>query len=158
MDKAPQSYRVDPFPDDPGLIGTSRDGTPVALAPMTHAAAECLGAGLAAIDPWARLNYSAEQVAAFLGRTEDGASRYQIVATEAIAGTIVVRNPWLVGPYLNILGLLPVFSGRGIGEVVLNWFEAEARRAEFRNIWLCVSSFNTEAQRFYLAHGFTMCF
>ena len=33
------------------------------------------------------------------------------------------------------------------------WFEAEAR-GHFRNLWLCVSGFNTDAQRLYRAHGF----
>lgn len=150
MDKVPAPYRA-----DPGLIGKARDGTEVVLIPMTRETAEFLGSGLAAIDPWARITYSANRLSSFLAMIEDGAPRYQIVASAAIAGTIVVRNPWLAGPYLNILGLLPDFSGRGIGDVVLQWFEAEARRAEFRNIWLCVSSFNTGAERFYRAHGFT---
>ncbi len=149
MEKVQAAYRA-----DPGLIGTTRDGMSVVLAPMTGDAAVRLGTGLAAIDPWARINYSAERFSTFLGSTEDGASRYQIIAANAIAGTVVVRNPWLAGPYLNILGLLPGFSGRGIGDVVLTWFEAEARRAEFRNIWLCVSSFNSDAERFYHAQGF----
>lgn len=150
MEKAPV-----PFPADPGDIGQARDGTPVVLASMTREAAAVLGTGLAAIDPWARINFSAERFSSFLATTEDGASRYQIVVAGTLAGTIVVRHPWLAGPYLNILGLLPGFSGRGIGDVALQWFEAEARRAKVRNVWLCVSSFNSGAERFYRAHGYS---
>ena len=143
-----------PFHAEPGPIGTTHDGRAVSLAPMTPEAAAVLGPGLAAIDPWARVNYSPVRYTAFLTAKEDGAMRYQIVVADALAGTMVVRQPWLHGPYLNTLGLLPGFDGQGLGAVVLGWFEAEARRAGFRNIWLCVSSFNTGAERFYRRHGF----
>ena len=143
-----------PYHADPGPIGTSRDSLAVALAAMTPDAAARLGAGLAVIDPWARVNYSPVRFADFFAGREDGAQRYQILAEGKLAGAMVVRNPWLAGPYLNILGLLPGCSGHGIGHVALGWFEAEARRAKFRNIWLCVSCFNRGAERFYRAHGF----
>ena len=143
-----------PYPVEPGLIGRTRDGTAVALGAMTAAAADVLGPGLAAIDPWARVGYSPEKFTKFFATVGDGAMRYQIAADARLAGVIVVRNPWLAGPYLHVLGLLPGFNGRGIGDVALTWFETEARRAQYRNIWLCVSSFNTGAQRFYQAHGF----
>ena len=149
MDNASPPYRA-----EPGLIGTTRDGTAVSLAAMTPEAAAILGPGLAAIDPWARVNYSAMRFTAFFAAREEGAQRYQILAAEALAGTMVVRQPWLHGPYLNLLGLLPGYDGHGLGEVAFGWFEAEARRAGFRNIWLCVSSFNTGAERFYRRHGF----
>ena len=142
------------YPAEPGPIGTARDGTAVILAGMTPDAAAALGSGLAAIDPWARVDYGSARFARFLDAREDGAQRYRIDAAGALAGAMVVRNPWLAGPYLNTLGLLPGCSGRGIGDVVLTWFETEARHAKARNIWLCVSSFNAGAQRFYRTHGF----
>lgn len=147
-------YRAEPYRAEPGQIGTAGNGTAVTLAAMTPEAAGVLGTGLAAIDPWARVNYSPARLANFFATREDGAQRYQVIVAGHLAGTIVVRNPWLAGPYLNLLGLLPGFSGRGIGHLALSWFEAEARHAKARNIWLCVSSFNTGAERFYRAHGF----
>ncbi len=142
-----------PYPVEPGLIGRTPEGTAVTLAAMTPAAAKALGAGLAAIDPWARANISAERMANFLASHEDTAPRYQILTNGEPAGVIVVRHPWLHGPYLHLLGLLLGFQGRGIGDIVLGWFEREAH-GNYRNIWLCVSSFNVNAQRFYEAHGF----
>ena len=74
--------------------------------------------------------------------TETGATRYQIIANDQPAGVLVMRNPWLHGPYLHLLGLLPAYHRRGIGDIALRWIEAEAQ-GHFRNLWLCVSAFNT---------------
>jgi diamine N-acetyltransferase len=60
----------------------------------------------------------------------------------------------LAGPYLQMLAIQPSHQKHGIGARILAWLEAEAR-PEFRNVWLCVSGFNVDAQRFYAAHGYT---
>ncbi len=143
-------YRVDVHD-----IGRSRDGAGLTLVPMTADVAAILGPALAAIDPWARFGILPERMQSFLAGIETAAPRFQIVCDGVVAGCIVVRHPWLHGPYLNLLGLLPPFQSRGIGERVLAWFEAEAR-GHFRNVWLCVSDFNEGAQRFYAAHGYTV--
>ena len=143
------------YPAEPGPIGVTRDGRTIAVAAMTPEAAAILGPAIAAIDPWARVSYDPARLTGFFAALETGAPRYQIRVGDDLAGAMVVRCPWLSGPYLNILGLLPEFQGRGIGDAALGWFETEARTAKFRNIWLCVSSYNTGAQRFYVAHGFS---
>lgn len=136
-------------------IGHARDGAVLTLAPMTAEAAAALGPALAAIDPWARFGASPALMQSFLGAVEAAAPRYQILADGAVAGCIVVRHPWLHGPYLNLIGLLPSYQSRGIGERALAWFEAEAR-GHYRQVWLCVSHYNTGAQKFYAAHGYTV--
>jgi ribosomal protein S18 acetylase RimI-like enzyme len=50
--------------------------------------------------------------------------------------------------------LLPPFRGRGIGSSILAWFEEEGVRQGARNLWVCASSFNAHAIRFYERHGF----
>ncbi len=79
--------------------------------------------------------------------------RYQIECGGDLAGAVIIFNPWLAGPYLQMLAILPAHQKRGIGARVLAWLESEAR-GHFRNLWLCVSGFNTDAQRFYRLHGF----
>jgi ribosomal protein S18 acetylase RimI-like enzyme len=118
--------------------------------------AKSLGEGLAAIDPWARAGRTAEQMAAFIGRFEEGARRYRITCAGERAGVMVVRSPWLHGPYLHLIGLLPEYQGHGVGEVALGWLEAEARLGQFRNLWLCVSDFNTRARSLYERQGFAV--
>lgn len=144
-----------PYPAEPGLIGISRDGAKVELAPMTGEAACLIGAGLAAIDPWHRVAISADRLVGFLATVEAAAPRYVIAVDGATAGTMVVRHPWLHGPYLNLLGLLPGYEGRGIGSLALHWFEVEAR-GQSRNLWLCVSRYNHGARRLYERHGFVL--
>jgi ribosomal protein S18 acetylase RimI-like enzyme len=120
---------------------------------MTAAAADELGPQTAAIGPWAHYASAAASVTAALRHTGDGAVRYQVRSGPALAGAVVICCPWLAGPYLQLLAILPAHQNLGIGGSVLSWFEAEARD-HFRNLWLCVSAFNVAAQRFYVRHGF----
>jgi GNAT superfamily N-acetyltransferase len=118
--------------------------------------ADCaaLAAEIAAMPPWSVMNYPAERLERFLAARGDGAARYLVEIAGRPAGALSIRSPWLRGPYLELLALLPAAQGRGIGARILAWFEAEARREGARNLWVCASSFNTRAIKFYEKHGF----
>jgi ribosomal protein S18 acetylase RimI-like enzyme len=77
-----------------------------------------------------------------------------IEAGEEEAGVISLRSPWLKGPYLELLAIFPMFQGRGIGTKLLHWMEQEAVHNGARNLWVCASTFNTAALRFYERYGF----
>ena len=81
--------------------------------------------------------------------------RYLIEAGGEPAGAVSIRHPWLKGPYLELLALLPLFQNQGIGAEILGWFEGEGLRAEARNLWVCASGFNERALHFYQRHGFS---
>jgi ribosomal protein S18 acetylase RimI-like enzyme len=100
------------------------------------------------------MNYSAGALARFLASAEGGVSRYLVQIGSEPAGAVSVRYPWLKGPYLELLALLPSFQGRGIGSEIIGWFEQEGLRLGARNLWVCASSFNARAVRFYRRHGF----
>lgn len=104
--------------------------------------------------PWSVMDYPAEAMARFLAASCDGASRYRVEAGGMEAGAVCIRFPWLKGPYLELLALLPRFQSQGIGASVLAWFEQAATRLDARNLWVCASSFNAGALRFYERHGF----
>ncbi len=123
------------------------------LRAITAEDAAQLGAGLAAIDPWRRADYPAAALTAYLTREDPAARRFAIQAGGALAGVVSVREPWLRGPYLELLGLLPPAQGRGLGGAVMRWFEAEAP-AGATNLWVLCSDFNTGALAFYARHGF----
>jgi GNAT superfamily N-acetyltransferase len=142
-----------PFRSDRYEIGTSRDGHALALVPMTPSAADVLGPQIAAIGPWAHYGFDPSRITAVIGSSDDGAVRYHIECGGGLAGAVVIVSPWLAGPYLQMLGILPAYQSRGIGAKFLAWYEAEAR-GHYRNLWLCVTGFNTEAQRLYRVHGF----
>jgi len=126
----------------------------VCLLPLEHGSCASLAAGIAAIEPWSVMNYPAETLAAFLLRTDGSVSRYAVSVNGEEAGAVSVRHPWLKGPYLELLALLPEAQAQGIGSSIMTWFESGALRHGARNLWVCASSFNARGLRFYERHGF----
>jgi GNAT superfamily N-acetyltransferase len=126
-------------------------GRLVALEP---AGARRLAEAIVAIPPWSVMAYPAEALARFLSAADDGASRFRLEVDGVEAGAVSIRFPWLKGPYLELLALLPPFQRQGIGAGLLTWFETEASAHGARNAWVCASSFNDGALRFYERHGF----
>lgn len=129
-------------------------GGGVAAQPLATENALALGPALAAITPWSVIGYPAEQLSAWLREADPALKKFEVVAGKKLAGVIVIQAPFLHGPYLKLIGVLPEFQRRGIGESLLRWMENEARKAEARQLWLCVSTFNTRAQVFYERMGF----
>jgi ribosomal protein S18 acetylase RimI-like enzyme len=84
---------------------------------------------------------------------DHGAFKRALWFDDRCAGAVRIQDPWLYGPYLALLAILPGSQGMGLGAAVLQWMESEVRGSS-NNIWACVSSFNTEALRFYQRHGF----
>jgi diamine N-acetyltransferase len=123
----------------------------VGIAPASCAG---LAKAIVAMPPWSVVNYQAEPMARFLAGSGDGAVRYRVEAGGKEAGAVSVRFPWLKGPYLELLAILPPFQGQGLGASILAWFEQEALKHNARNLWVCASSFNESALRFYERHGF----
>ena len=113
-----------------------------------------LARAIVAMPPWSVVNYPADAMAQFLASSGDGAFRYLVEAEGLAAGAVSVRFPWLKGPYLELLALLPPFQSQGIGASILAWLEREGLRSETRNLWVCASAFNARALRFYERHGF----
>src|SRR5262245_44227292 len=108
------------------------DGSSLALARVTAAAADVLGPATAAIGPWAHYGFDGLKLAAGFKSSTAGIHRFQVECDGELAGAIIVVCPWLAGPYLQMLAILPSHQKRGIGARILAWYEAEAR-AEFRN-------------------------
>jgi GNAT superfamily N-acetyltransferase len=124
------------------------------LVALDTAGAARLAEAIVAMPPWSAMGYPADAMARFLAASDDGASRYVIEADGAEAGAVCVRHPWLKGPYLELLALLPPFQRRGIGAGIMSWFDQAGHGLGARNLWVCASSFNDGALRFYQRHGF----
>jgi ribosomal protein S18 acetylase RimI-like enzyme len=116
--------------------------------------AEMLGPVLAQMDPWSRLGSNPKEMTGFLAVSHETKRSFAILANGECAGVIVVRFPWLAGPYLNLLAVLPIYQGLGIGRIAVAWLEAEAIAAGARNSFLCVSAFNAKALEFYRRAGY----
>jgi ribosomal protein S18 acetylase RimI-like enzyme len=125
------------------------------LAPLTAEHVSKLGQALAAIPPWSVIGYPAERMTRGLTREQPSVKRFEALSADRkLAGLIVIQDPFLHGPYLQLLAVLPGFQGRNIGLRLLQWMEAEARKAEARQLWLCVSTFNESGRAFYERFGF----
>ena len=146
----------EPYRRERQTIGAVGDGRTIAVVPMTQAAARDLGTSCATFGPWKHYGISGPQLTASLFDASGGNHPFEVRVGDALAGAIVVRDPWLIGPYLVFLGVLPAFQGMKIGHALLGWFEAEARRGGKRQVWLCVTGVNADAQRFYRAHGWEL--
>ncbi len=125
---------------------------PAQFTPLGPADAGSLAQACAAIDPWKRMAYPAETLRHFLSGEEPGLRIYALRRDGELAGGVVIRDPWLKGPYLQFLAVLPQAQGQGVGSAVLSWMEAEAGTA--RNLWVLASDFNARALAFYRRHGF----
>lgn len=128
---------------------------PAGLEPLDAAGIPVLAAAIAAIDPWASIPYPAADLAAYLGRSDAATAKFAVVRDGMTVGAVAVRYPFLRGPYLELLALLPPTQRLGIGTAVIAWMESEvAGRAH--NLWVCVSDFNEAARRFYERNGFAL--
>jgi len=113
-----------------------------------------LAGQLSTIDPWKTLQTPVDAMARHFAEGQDGSVPMGIFVADNPVGIISIKLNWLLGPYLEFLGLIPAAQGQSLGETLLQWMEAEARKSKARNMFLCVSQFNVSAQRFYEQHGF----
>jgi ribosomal protein S18 acetylase RimI-like enzyme len=69
-------------------------------------------------------------------------------------GLVLVRPAGMAGaPYLVSLAVAPAFRSHGVGAALLDHVE-RSYAGRSRHLFLCVSSFNPRARRFYERHGF----
>jgi ribosomal protein S18 acetylase RimI-like enzyme len=124
------------------------------LRPLAAENAPRLGAALAAMPPWSVTGLPAESLIRSFRAEVPCLWRFEIVADGELAGMAAIQHPFLHGPYLQLLAILPGFQGHSLGLRVLEWMEIQARMEEARQLWLCVSTFNDRAKSFYERFGF----
>jgi ribosomal protein S18 acetylase RimI-like enzyme len=127
---------------------------PLVAEPLQPQQAQELGESFAAIDPWATYGYPVSALVSYFAGIEAGAPRFMLSYDGVLAGAVGVRTGWLRGPYIQFLGILPAMQGNGLGALVLDWVEHQARTAGDRNLWVAASSINQGAIRLYERHGF----
>jgi diamine N-acetyltransferase len=130
--------------------------SPATLTPVAASEAAGLAARMAAIPPWSTYGVNPVLLENLFRGTAGGAVALAVRLPNVTlpVGVAVIRSPWLIGPYMQFLGLEPSVHGQGLGTRVLHWMEAEARRTGARNIWICAAGFNDGAQRLYHRFGF----
>jgi ribosomal-protein-alanine N-acetyltransferase len=108
---------------------------------------------LADSDPWKRLGYATDFWERAFSPLPQGRDSLVLQQGGDVAGIVLVRPKFLFGDYLELLAVAPTLTGQGLGRLLLAHVESLAF-ARGKNLFACVSDFNTGARRFYRRHGF----
>ncbi|HJR77796.1 MAG TPA: GNAT family N-acetyltransferase [Nitrospiraceae bacterium] len=108
---------------------------------------------LAGSDPWKRLGYAPEFWERAFSPLPQGRESLVLQQGDDVAGIALVRPKFLFGDYLELLAVAPTLTGQGLGRLLLTHVESLAF-TRGKNLFACVSDFNTGARRFYRRHGF----
>jgi ribosomal protein S18 acetylase RimI-like enzyme len=110
----------------------------------------CAGT-MASTDPWITLG---RDVAACRRELSNPIKERYIVRADGMrAGVLILDMNAVFGGYIQSICLAPSARNRGVGSRVIAWAEDRIFR-ESPNVFLCVSSFNTDAQRLYHRLGY----
>ena len=104
-------------------------------------------------DPWKRLGYSKDDWARIFCPTPQGRDCYVALLDGQIAGVAIVKEKFLLGDYLELLGVAVWARQKGIGGQLLRHIE-KLVFARTKNLFACVSDFNISARAFYKKHGY----
>lgn len=120
------------------------------IRPLVSADIPALASALAQMNPWRRLGFSDNGLAGYLGRSDAALTRMVVEEDGAAIAVLALRSPWLRGPYVELLAVIPEHQGRGVGAALLAWAAGQGGG----NLWVCVSAFNGRARQFYARNGF----
>jgi ribosomal protein S18 acetylase RimI-like enzyme len=108
---------------------------------------------MAATDPWITLGRTRDETHQVV--TNPIAQTHVAEINDEIVGLLVIATKVpLLGGYVMTLAVHSDHRNRGIGRKLLAFAEDLIFRTS-PNVFLCVSSFNTDAQRFYERLGYT---
>jgi [ribosomal protein S18]-alanine N-acetyltransferase len=122
------------------------------IGPSRGAEREWAAALMAASEPWIRLGRGLESCREACRRP----GQELLVARDGAGpcGFVLVHPLGVAGsPYVASIAVAAERRGEGIGQRLLGFVE-DRFRPEARHIFLCVSSFNVRARRFYEREGY----
>jgi len=106
---------------------------------------------MAASEPWLTLGLDAGALGRTLARP--GSESYLALLGPQRAGCLVLDLQGALVGYLRAVCVAPELRGRAWGARLLAFAEQRVFQ-ESPNVFLCVSSFNVDARRFYERHGY----
>lgn len=106
---------------------------------------------MAGSEPWTTLGISMDHI---MNTLNDPLHEvYAAYVQEEIVGTIVIHSPGSFSAYLKNITVKAGWRGQKLGEKMMEFIENEVF-STYKNLFLCVSSFNMDAQRFYIKLGY----
>lgn len=125
---------------------------PLEIQPLEGDAQERDCAALmAASDPWRTLGRDFESLLHTVRLP--GRERYVAHVQGRFAGFLLLNLQGAFAGYIQTIGLAPEFRGQGYGGQLIAFAEQRILR-DHQNVFLCVSSFNQGARRFYANLGY----
>lgn len=124
----------------------------VSVKPAAETDQQWAAGQMAAADPWAFLGISFDQCLAACIHP----ANHVYIATQKgqPCGAIVLQDSGVAGsPYIKSLVVAPTHRGAGIGKQLVTFAE-DLYRPRSRHLFLCVSSFNDRAIKFYFENGY----
>jgi len=124
------------------------------IRPANDAERDMAASLLANSEPWITLRVTHEQCLKnchnpdfllFMAYTGEKPSGIIIIDPKGVAGS----------PYIKSVAVYPEFRGKGVDAALLSYAE-ELFRGKSKYMFLCVSSFNHRAQKFYERSGYTV--
>jgi ribosomal protein S18 acetylase RimI-like enzyme len=111
---------------------------------------------IAATPLWQRYHVTESSISTRLRQAlEGGATIFVAECAGDVLGFLwlVERGAFDHSDYVRMIGVRPGERGRGVGHSLMEYAEGVSR-AKGRDLFLLVSAFNTDAQRFYQRLGF----
>ena len=108
---------------------------------------------LAGSDPWKKLGYTGHDWNRIFSPIPQGRETLVALVDSRVAGVALIREKFLLGDYLELLGVAEWARASGVGAALLAQVE-EKVFARTKNLFACVSDFNGPARAFYKKHGF----
>ncbi len=128
-----------------------------ALRPMEPADIPRIAEWMADDDLWRRYRLSPEAIAADFERGLDRGDLLLVADADMPArgfAWCLLKGMFGSFPYLKRFGVDPAVAGKGLGRLLLDSLERELLDRQHRDLFLLVSDFNIDAQRFYQRHGY----
>ncbi|MDK2742762.1 MAG: GNAT family N-acetyltransferase [Nitrospira sp. BO4] len=104
-------------------------------------------------DPWKTLGYTKDDWNRIFCPIPQGRDCYVVDLEGRVAGIAIVKQKFLLGDYLELLGVAGWARHRGIGGQLLGHIE-QLVFERTKNLFACVSDFNEPARAFYKKHGY----
>jgi ribosomal protein S18 acetylase RimI-like enzyme len=104
-------------------------------------------------DPWKTLGYTKDDWNRIFCPIPQGRDCYVVDLEGRVAGIAIVKQKFLLGDYLELLGVAGWARHRGIGGQLLSHIE-QLVFERTKNLFACVSDFNEPARAFYKKHGY----
>jgi [ribosomal protein S18]-alanine N-acetyltransferase len=108
---------------------------------------------LAESDPWKTLGYSSADWNKIFCPLPQGRDTYVAELDRTVVGIAILREKFLLGDYLELLGVALSARGKGVGPSLLKHIESLVFKRT-KNLFACVSDFNEQARVFYKKQGF----